>query len=212
MGVNALAVGNYPDMRHWRVATTDEVLTRVRRAAAGAADRPPIVAVDGRGSSGKTTFASRLAAAWPGATVVRTDDIACWHAVLDFADLLASGVLEPVRAGRAVAFRPPQWEASGRPGAIEVPESCALLIIDGVGSGRRELAPLLDAVVWVESPREDIDRRNEERAAAGEISPGSYASWTSENEAQHTSDRAVFVVAGWPALHHDPATEFVIAT
>lgn len=199
-------------MRHWRVATTDEVLTRIRRAAAAAADRPPIVAVDGRSSSGKTTFASRLAAAWPGATVVRTDDIACWHAVLDFAELLASGVLEPVRAGRAVAFRPPQWESHGRPGAIEVPQSCALLIVEGEGSGRHELAPLLDAVVWVESPQEDRDRRNEERAAAGELSPGGHPSWLAEEDAQHTSERAVFVVAGWPALHHNPATEFVIET
>jgi len=39
------------------------------------------------------TLADRLAAAVPGARVVHTDDIAWHHAVLDWADLLADGVL-----------------------------------------------------------------------------------------------------------------------
>jgi hypothetical protein len=216
MGVNALAQGNHRGMRRWRVATTDEVLTRVRRAANGVAGRPPIVAVDGRSASGKTTFASRLAAAWPGATVVHTDDIAWEQAVLDWVELLAAGVLEPVRAGRAVAFRPPRWEERGRPGVIEVPRTCSLLIVEGVGAGRRELAPLLDAVVWVESPRSEVERRDAQRVATGETTPANYAAWMAEEdpfvEAERTWEAATFVVAGWRVLRHDPATEFVIST
>jgi hypothetical protein len=203
-------------MWRWRVATEDEVLTRIRQAAGDTPGRPPVVAVDGRSSGGKTTFAGRLAAAWPGTAVVHTDDIAWCQAVLDWDQLLADGILRPVRAGRAVAYRPPQWEARGRPGAIEVPESCALLIVEGVGAGRRELSPLLDAVVWVESPPADVQSRNKVRVEAGETTPEDNALWLAEErpfvEAQRTWERATFVVAGWPVIPHDETHEFVIAT
>jgi hypothetical protein len=203
-------------MRRWRVATTDEIRTRVRRAVGEPSGRPPILAVDGRGSSGKSTFAARLAAAWAGAAVVHTDDIAWRQAVLDWTALLREGVLGPVRAGEAVSYRPPQWEAAGRAGAIEVPADCTLVIVEGVGSGRRELAPLLDAVVWVEAERTDIDRRNAERVAAGETTPENFAAWMAEEdpfvEAERTWERAAFVIAGWPALPHDPTAEFIICS
>ncbi|MFI7542551.1 hypothetical protein [Actinoplanes sp. NPDC049599] len=203
-------------MRRWRVATADEVRTRVRRAVGEPAGRPPILAVDGRGSSGKSTFAARLAGIWDGATVVHTDDIAWRHAVLDWAALLSEGVLNPVRAGRAVAYRPPQWDAAGRPGAIEVPAETTLVIVEGTGAGRRELAPVLDAVVWVEAAQCDVDRRNAERVAAGETTPADFAAWMAEEnpfvEAERTWERAAFLVAGWPALPHDPGATFVIAS
>ena len=203
-------------MRRWRVATADEIRTRVRRAVGEPAGRPPVLAVDGPGSGGKSTFAARLAGIWAGATVVHTDDLAWRHAVLDWTALLTEGVLEPVRAGRAVSYRPPQWDAAGRPGAIEVPAESTLVIVEGVGAGRRDLAALVDAVVWVESPQEDIDRRNAERVAAGETTAADFAAWMAEEnpfvEAERTWERAAFVVAGWPALPHDPGAQFVIAS
>jgi len=203
-------------MRRWRVATADEIRTRVRRAVGEPSGRPPILAVDGRGSGGKSTFAARLAGIWAGATVVHTDDLAWRHAVLDWTALLTEGVLAPVRAGRAVSYRPPQWDAADRPGAIEVPADSTLVIVDGVGAGRRELTPVLDAVVWVESPPDDVDRRNAERVAAGETTEDDFAAWMAEEhpfvDAERTWERAAFVVAGWPALPHDRAAEFVIAS
>src|SRR5690349_12329173 len=75
--------------------------------------QPSIVAIDGRSSSGKTTLAARIAAAVPDSRVVHTDDIAWHHAVLDWAGLLADGVLRPFRSGRTVSYRPPQWDRHG---------------------------------------------------------------------------------------------------
>jgi uridine kinase len=203
-------------MRRWRVATADEVLTRVRRAVGEPCDRPPILAVDGRSSGGKSTFAARLAQLWAGATVVHTDDIAWRHAVLDWAVLLTEGVLTPVRQGQAVAYRPPQWDVADRPGAIEVPADSTLVIVEGVGAGRRDLAPVLDAVVWVESPPEEVESRNAERVAAGETTEEDFAAWMAEEdpfvEGERTWERAAFVVAGSPVLPHDPATEFIICS
>src|SRR5580698_5431215 len=99
------------------------------RPGKGAGHRPVVLAVDGRSSSGKTTLAARLRDAVPGSAVVHTDDIAWWHSRFDWADLLTDGVLIPVRAGRPVSFRPPQWEERQRDGAIEVPAGCPLLIV-----------------------------------------------------------------------------------
>jgi hypothetical protein len=57
-----------------------------------------------------------------------------------------------------------------------VPASCALPLVEAVGSGRRELSALLDAVIWVDTEAAELDRRNAARAAAGEISPENHAS------------------------------------
>jgi hypothetical protein len=112
---------------------------------------PPILGVDGRSGSGKSTFAERLANEVSGATVVHTDDLAWHESFFGWEHLLVDGVLAPVRGGRAVAFRPPAWEERDRRGAVVVPAGCPLLVVEGVGVGRRSLARHLDALVWVQS-------------------------------------------------------------
>jgi len=174
-----------------------------------------IVAVDGRGSGGKTSFAARLAAAVPGAAVVHTDDIAWRQAVLDWADLLADGVLKPHRAGQEVAFRPPKWDEYDRPGAITVPAGAPLLIIEGVGCGRRSLADHYDAVVWLQSDQRLIDERTRVRVAAGETTPENNELWLAEELPFHAEERiwerADLRIAGSPVLDFDPLTEIVVA-
>ena len=195
---------------HWRVAP----FTELRDFVAALPRRPSIVAVDGRGSSGKTTLAARLAAAVPGAQVVHTDDIAWYHAVLDWADLLAEGVLRPARAGRVVRYRPPQWVARNRPGHIEVSAGTPLLLVEGVGSGRGSLAEWYDAVIWVESPPALTEPRNQIRVAAGEISPEDHRAWMAEENPfvarERTWERADRVVDGSGRIPHDPLTEVVL--
>jgi hypothetical protein len=88
---------------------------------------------------------------------VHTDDIAWWHSFFGWAELLACGVLEPIRRGQAVAFRPPAWDERGRLGAIELPADASLVIVEGVGASRREIVHLLDASVWVQSDAQDLD-------------------------------------------------------
>jgi uridine kinase len=199
----------------WRVERFDAFVARLRATAGRPAGRPPIVAVDGRGSSGKSTLAARLGRAVDGAALVHTDDIAWWHAAFDWADLLADGVLKPLRAGRSVDYRPPKWDERGRAGAIEVPASAPLVVVEGVGAGRRSLAPLLDAVVFVQSDIDEIDRRNAVRVAAGETTPDDFASWMREEVpfvvAERAWERAFAIVCGTPELPYDPATELVVA-
>jgi hypothetical protein len=143
----------------WRVERVSE-LGRLLRAAIGSpAGRPAIVAVDGRGASGKSTLAGRLRAAVPAAAVVHTDDIAWHEPYFQWAHLLASGVLQPLRTGNAVDFQPPAWRARGRTGSIAVPAGLDLVLVEGTGAGQRELMPFLDAVLWVQSDFAEAERR-----------------------------------------------------
>lgn len=171
---------------------------------------PRIVAVDGRSGSGKSTVAARIVALTPRATVVHTDDIAWHHAFFDWADLLAEGVLAPLRAGEAVSYRPPAWDERDREGAITVAADCPLVLVEGCGAGRRGLP--MDALIWV-----DIDLATG-RARCLERDGADHAAfleeWQAEEEpfldADRPWERADLVVVGAPVLPHDPSTELVV--
>jgi hypothetical protein len=98
----------------WQVMSWEELARVLLDAAGRHADRPAVLGVGGRSSSGKTTFAGRLAAVVSGAVVLHTDDIAWRQSVLDWDQLLRSGVLEPARRGQPVSYRPPRWNTAGR--------------------------------------------------------------------------------------------------
>ena len=179
------------------------------------ASRPRLVAVDGRSGSGKSTLAGQLRAAVPGAAVVHTDDVAWHHSFFDWAELLAQGVLEPLRRGESVSFRPPAWRERGRPGAIEVAAGCPLVLLEGVGAGRRELAGLLDAAVWVQADVARAEERGIARDGGDQAAIDFWHEWQAEElpflADQRPWERAVAVVSGTPELPHDPHTEVVVA-
>ena len=105
----------------WRPRRIDDLLDDL--------GRPRIVAVDGRGGGGKTTAAERIAARVPGAAVVHTDDVAWHHAMFAWAELMADGVLRPVR--REEAFWD-EWQAEERPFlAADRPWERADVVVDG---------------------------------------------------------------------------------
>ena len=197
-----------PAARPWRVATVAELLEVVVEAADAPEGRPRVVAVDGRGASGKSTLAHRLCAAVPACAVVSTDDVAWHHSFFGWAELLATGVLEPARRGEAVSYRPPAWQERGRAGAVEVPAGRQLLLVEGVGAGRRELTDLLDAVVWVQSDFEVAERRGIARDVAQGVNGDAEAAvrfwheWMAEELTfladQRPWERACAIVAGTP--------------
>jgi uridine kinase len=180
-----------------------------------AVSRAPIIAVDGRSASGKTTVARRLADAIPGACVVHTDDLAWWHSFFTWTDLLIHGVLEPWSAGRAVSYRPPAWNERRRAGAIEVPVDATALLIEGVGAGRREVAHLLDAVVYVQADMQERAAREQARYAAREVDPEVSDAWLREEVGfmaeQRPWERADVIVGSTTGVAHDRDRELVVA-
>jgi hypothetical protein len=183
-----------------------------------------VLAVDGRSNNGKTTVAGRICEMVPGAVVVHTDDIAWEHSRFGWADLLIDGILVPVRDGLGVSYRPPKWDERGRRGSLEVPVGCPLLIIEGDGAGRREVAHLIDTLIWVQADEREAARRSAARVAnpppadlvnkAFDGSRFDEAGWMAEeipfNAAERTWERADIVVCGTPEIPHDPSTQIVV--
>lgn len=202
--------GTEPAAGPWRSVPLDELLGRLRGIGEPPIARPLIVAIDGRGAGGKSTLARALHAAVPRSTVVHTDDVA-WNEPLFVWDaLLTNGVLEPLRRGAAVSFRPPAWAAHDRAGTIEVPAGLELVIVEGVGAAQRALMPLIDAVVWVQSDFAEAERRGIARDI-GEAVNGDEAEtiafwhdWMSAElefqERERPWERADVVVCGTPSL------------
>jgi hypothetical protein len=141
---------------------------------------PFLLALDGRSSSGKSTLARRVVQSFPRSAVVHTDDLAWWHSRFGWDDLVVTHVIGPLRRGEGVDYRPPAWEARGRPGSIEVPADAELVVIEGVGAGRASLAERVDAVIWVDADPAVTERRSRERVAAGEIDAEGYEGWMAE--------------------------------
>lgn len=205
-----------PEAGPWRVEPLRNVVRLFERPES-LTDRPWIVAIDGRSSAGKTTLAGRVAALLPAATVVHTDDVAWWHSRFGWTDLLVDGVLDPVRAGRPVSYRPPAWEARGRVGSIDVPAGAEVVVVEGVGAGRRDLRGSLDRVVWVQSDVERADARSVARVGTpgGPTGLDAMREWMAEEDAFLARDRpwerADLIVAGTSDLPHDPAEQVVVA-
>jgi hypothetical protein len=208
-----------PEAGPWRAERLAVVAATVMSSGYGkGADRRPVVlAVDGRSSSGRTTLAARLQDVVAGSAVVHTDDIAWWHSRFGWADLLIGGILTPARSGRPVSYRPPRWDERQRPGAIEVPADCPLLIIEGVGAARRESARLTDAAIWVQADERETERRNLARVGQPGGSPTvrRMRDWMAEElpflAGQRPWEHADLIVCGTPHIPFDPATELVVA-
>jgi hypothetical protein len=122
-----------------------------------------------------------VAAAVPGSVVVHTDDVAWHRSFFGSADLLVDGVLARARRGESVAYRPPAWDARDRQGEIKVPAGCPLLIAEGVGAGRRELAELIDTVVWVQSDIVEAERRGIARDGGTAEAAAFWHEWMAES-------------------------------
>jgi hypothetical protein len=133
--------------RNPTISRTTERVRAVRARRGARAGGAAIVAVDGRSSRSKSTLAGPLEKVVPGAVTVHTDDIAWSLSRFGWADLLATGVLEPLHTGQAANYRPPAWNEHDRQGAIEVPAATALVMIEGVGASRRETADPTDLAV-----------------------------------------------------------------
>lgn len=198
----------------WERLTLPSIVRLLLDRAGHPADRPPIVAVDGRSGSGKTAAAARLATAGPHAAIVHTDDLSWNHAFFAWSDLLEN-ILREVRAGHPVQYRPPAWDRHKRPGAIEVDAGCQLVLIEGVGAARREVADLIDVVVWVQADFEEAERRGIARDGGHAAAVAFWREWMAEETPFLARDRpwerADLVINGTPAMAYDATTELVVA-
>lgn len=120
--------------------------------------RPPtlgtgrLLCIDGPAGSGKTTAAAAVlaAASRRSAAVVHMDDLYDgWSGLPRLGPHLA-GILEPLARGAAGSYRRYDWSLGRYAETVTVPP-VDLLVLEGVGSGLAQYAPLRTALVWVEA-------------------------------------------------------------
>jgi uridine kinase len=175
-----------------------------------------LVMVDGPAGSGKTTFASRLSAAFrqAGSLVaeVHTDDLLeGWTDLESFWPRLASQVLEPLSRGEPARHQVYDWERRrfrdewqdlGRP---------EVLVVEGVTTGRTAARPYRSLGVFVTAPADVRLQRG--IARDGEALRDEWVRWMAAEDrhfaAERSLEQADLVVDGMPGTDHDPDREFV---
>jgi uridine kinase len=192
-----------------------DVVRRLRATAPDVTGRPLVVAIDGRGGAGKSTLVDRLSTLVPASSVVHTDDIAWNQAYFDWGHLLAENVLRPLHRGEQIDFRPPAWPEHDRPGTIHVPAGADVVWVEGTGIIRAELAPWIDASIWVQGDLDEQERRLTTRDGDSPAQREHITAWLAEELPfllrEQPWHKATLVVAGTPELHHDPTAEIVTA-
>ena len=171
-----------------------------------------LVAVDGPGGAGKSTFAARLEAAAAGqAFVVHTDDFASAEEPINWWPRLKQSVIDPIVAGRTGRFRRYDWKNRELAEWIVVPRR-PIVLIEGVSSSRVEWHQHLAFVVWIETAPQARLGRGLERD--GDEMLNQWLEWMAAEDRHFDRDgargRADLLVDGDPRLPHDAERDFVV--
>ncbi|MFI9581564.1 uridine kinase [Streptomyces sp. NPDC052236] len=133
------------------------------RAIAPSCGPVRLIAIDGHAGSGKSTFAARLAAALgDGVPVLHLDDLATHQEFFAWTDRMLTQVIAPLSRGETAHYAAYDWTARrfGPPRALQPAQ---VVLLEGVGAGRRGLRPFLARLLWMERSAEESWRRGRSR-------------------------------------------------
>ncbi|MEU8850896.1 hypothetical protein AB0C70_32790 [Streptomyces sp. NPDC048564] len=161
-----------------------DLATRLRRLSPSCGP-VRLIAVDGHAGSGKSTFAGQLARALGDAPVLHLDDIASHDELFEWTERLLSQVIDPLAQGGTARCTPYDWRTRrfGPPRALP---PAPVMLVEGVGAGRRALRPYLAQLLWMELPREESWARG--RARDGEEQREFWDGWVRAERKHFTED------------------------
>ncbi|KAB1150804.1 hypothetical protein F7R91_02150 [Streptomyces luteolifulvus] len=133
-----------------------------------------LIGIDGHAGSGKSTFAGQLARALAGAPVLHLDDIASHDEMFGWTGRLLAQVIEPLGRGESAHYATYDWRAR-RFGPTHTLPPAPVILLEGVGAGRRALRPHLAQLLWMELPHEESWTRG--RSRDGEEQREFWAGW-----------------------------------
>jgi uridine kinase len=154
-----------------------------------------VVAVDGCGGAGKSTFAAKLGAALH-APVVSTDEFASWSHPLDWYPRVVEELLRPLSEGRPAIYRRSEW--GGGESIVATVEPTPTLVLEGVSSSRRAFDDFLAYRIWIlTDPRIRLQRGLERDGVAMREQ---WLEWMANEDAyvaeERPQERADLVISG----------------
>ncbi|MEM8747675.1 MAG: AAA family ATPase [Actinomycetota bacterium] len=166
-----------------------------------------LVAVDGPGGAGTSTFAARLSAELGEVPVVHTDDFAAADDPIGWWPRMLEQVIDPLATGRRARYQRYDWSTESLAEWVDVDRALAV-IIEGVTAGRREWRHHLAFIVWVETPPEERLRRG--LARDGDDALPLWEEWGAAEDVHYrndpTRDHADVVVDGTAPWDDDSFT------
>lgn len=165
--------------------------TAIRQLASRLRRLPPscgpvrLIGVDGHAGSGKSTFAERLAEALGGSPVLHLDDLATHDELFAWTGRLLTQVIEPLGHGETAHYTPYDWRTRSF-GPLRPLPPASVMVIEGVGAGRRALRPYLAQLLWMELPREEAWARG--RSRDGEEQREFWEGWVEAEERHFAED------------------------
>jgi len=134
-----------------------------------------LIAIDGRGGSGKSSLAKKLSALHPEIKILSVDSFPCSSTEYPFhssgtqtrVDLkrLREEVLLPLFKGITAHYTETPWWSGQSPGPKRAVKSGGLVIVEGCYSLHRELRDLYDLKIWIDCPADQALRNAIKRDA-----------------------------------------------
>jgi uridine kinase len=146
----------------------------------------PIILVDGRTGSGKTTFAAALQnrlfqKGESAPRVIHMDDLyEGWDGLQAGVDYLIRQVLSPLGRREGASWQEYDWASGERSGTWREFRGGTPLIIEGVGSLSRIAAEQADITVWLEADQAVRQARIADRKADGDGDGSWFAMWSAQ--------------------------------
>ncbi|MBT2553065.1 chorismate-binding protein [Arthrobacter sp. ISL-5] len=150
---------------------------------------PVIIAIDGRSGAGKTTLAIELAARLRNhhkVSLFHLEDIyPGWNGLAAGVERYVTTVLAPLRRGEPATWISWDW-ARHYDGDARVTLPAEIVIVEGVGAAAAAARPLLDAVIWADSP--DDERRTRALERDGDTYEPYWDQWAAQESELLASD------------------------
>jgi uridine kinase len=125
----------------------DEIVQLIKISLPPSNMRTRVIAIDGCGGAGKSTFANELSKHLSNCAVIHTDDFASWDNSASWYPRMVEQVLVPLRDNRRATYQRYDWKERKLANWIDV-DLQPFVIIEGVSSSRKEFREFLSFSFW----------------------------------------------------------------
>lgn len=149
--------------------TVQEIVKRINKNRA--TTKPTIIAIDGFGGAGKSTFATMLKDYLGSAYIVEIDDFFLKDVISDAHKSnfdrarLKKQVLIPLREGRVASYQKLEWDFNKLSEFYDIP-AVEYVIIEGVSSFHPDIEGYIDYKIWIDTPADTAKKRMIDRDRA----------------------------------------------